>query len=104
MNQQPLSITVEAGPEAVLVRVVGDITASASGELEDAISPHVQAAGPDVIVDLRATSYMSSTGLATLVQMNTRARRAGRTLRLRDPSPHLERMLTIANLRAEHTA
>jgi len=93
-----MEILVEQAADRVIVRVVGDVTASRSGDLEDRVVPSVGAGLPPVDIDLAGMSFLSSTGLAVLVQLARRAKQAKRVLRYARPSAHIERMLRIANL------
>lgn len=98
MNENPLSITVDAQPSATIVRVVGDLPASQAGVLEDTVVPLLSGPAGDLEVDLAGVTFLSSTGLAVLVQLARRAKQAKRVLRYARPSAHIERMLRIANL------
>ncbi len=98
MKETPLAITVDEQHSLVVVRVTGDVAASQAGSIEDTVLPHVSSAGVDVHVDLSGMTFLSSTGLAVFVQLMRRAKQAKRTLRFTNPSPHIERMLRIANL------
>ena len=98
MKETPLGITVDEQPSLTVVRVVGDVPASQAGAIEDTVLPHLTGPGVDVEVDLSGLTFLSSTGLSVLVQLMRRARQAKRTLRYTRPSPHIGRMLRIANL------
>lgn len=98
MSETPLSITIDEQPALTVVRVVGDVPASQAGTVEDTLLPHLAAPGVDVEIDLSGLTFLSSTGLSVFVQLMRRAKQAKRTLRYTRPSPHIERMLRIANL------
>lgn len=98
MSEAPLSITVDEQPSTTLVRVSGDLPASQAGALEDAVVALLGGPGSDIEMDLSGVTFLSSTGLAVLVQLVRRAKQAKRTLRYSRPSAHIERMLRIANL------
>ncbi len=93
-----MEILVEQAAERVTVRVVGDVTASRSGDLEDRVLPLVGAGQPRIDVDLCRMSFLSSTGLAVLVRLMRQARQHKQPMHLLDPVPHIERMLRIANM------
>lgn len=98
MNETPLSITIDEQPSSTLVRVAGDLQASQAGVLEDAVVSLLGGPGCDIEVDLSGVTFLSSTGLAVLVQLVRRAKQSKRTLHYSKPSAHIERMLRIANL------
>lgn len=98
MSESPLSITVDEQPSLTVVRVVGDVPASQAGAIEDTVLPYLAGPGVDLEVDLSGLTFLSSTGLSVLVQLMRRAKQSKRVLRYRRPSPHIERMLRIANL------
>jgi len=63
------------------------------------VEQHLQAGTTHFIVDLSATPGMDGAGLAALVSLFTRVRRAGGTVKLiRSTSPAVERMLRLTQL------
>jgi len=98
MSETPLSITVDEQAAATVVRVAGDLPASQAGVLEDTVLPLLAGPGTEIEVDLSGVTFLSSTGLAVLVQLARRSKHAKRALRYSRPSAHIERMLRIANL------
>jgi anti-anti-sigma factor len=98
MKDTPMEILVEQSPERVTVRVIGDATASRSGDLEDRVVPLVGAGLPAVDLDLSEMSFLSSTGLAVIVRLMRQARQVKQPMRLMNPVAHIERMLRIANM------
>jgi anti-anti-sigma factor len=98
MKDTPMEILVEQAADRVIVRVVGDVTASRSGDLEDRVVPSIGAGLPPVDIDLAGMSFLSSTGLAVLVRLMRQARQHKQPMRLLSPVPHIERMLRIANM------
>ena len=93
-----MEILVEQSADRVTVRVVGDVTASRSGDLEDRVVPFVGAGLPPVDIDLSGLSFLSSTGLAIVVRLMRMARQGKQPMRLMNPVAHIERMLRIANM------
>jgi anti-sigma B factor antagonist len=61
-----------------------------------------QAAGKvDVVIDLTHLRFIDVSGLNVLIQAARRARAAGGTLVLREPSRHVRRLLGVLGLDAE---
>jgi len=80
-----MEILVEQAADRVIVRVVGDVTASRSGDLEDRVVPSVGAGLPPVDIDLAGMSFLSSTGLAVLVRLMRQARQHKQPMHLLRP-------------------
>ena len=98
MKDTPMEILVEQAADRVTVRIVGDPSASRSGDLEDRVLPLVGAGLLPVDLDLSGMSFLSSTGLAVIVRLMRQARQAKQPMRLLNPVSHIERMLRIANM------
>lgn len=96
-----MEIVVEEHPDRLSVRVVGDATASRSGDIEDRVLPLMGAGRPPIEIDLSAMGFLSSTGLAVFVRLVRQARQSKQQLRLLKPVPHIERMMRLASLPLE---
>lgn len=95
-------LVVESRPDSPVGWVV-----SADGEVDLATSPRLRTAlleaieaHPSVLVDLRAVTFMDSTGIATLLAAAEAARRRGATLVV-DPSRTVRKVLELVGA---HTA
>lgn len=80
----------------VTLRIRGEVDLSSSPRLRDTILERL--AGADLDIDLSATNYIDSSGLATLVEGLKRSKKAGREFRLVDPSEAVLRVLRLARL------
>ena len=68
----------------------------ASAEALDAEVARVEATDANrIVVDLAGLDFMDSTGLHVLLALNTRSQDNGHRLRLRRPSPAVDRVLQI---------
>jgi anti-anti-sigma factor len=83
--------------EISVVEVVGDVDLSTAPQLKEALTQATDA-GQDVIVDLRAVTYMDSSGFGTLLGATKRLRPVGSTVYLVGANPNIERMLEITRL------
>jgi len=92
-----VSVTVIAGGSAV-VEVTGDIDCYSSPQLRGALLELAGAGVADVVVDLRRSPFVDSTGLGVLVGGKRRFRSEGGDLVLRSPSPATVRLLGVAGL------
>lgn len=79
------------------LRLSGDLDASTVQLLASRLNPLPGTTGP-VTVHLGRVSYIDSIGLSELVAAYQRAGRAGRGLRLTDPSPAVVRLFEAAGL------
>jgi anti-sigma B factor antagonist len=88
-------ISSESVPEGVRVRVAGELDLDSSERLRDAASEAIDAGASELTVDLRGLTFMDSSGLRTLVELDRRATRAGVTLRLVRPPPPAAKVLEM---------
>jgi anti-sigma B factor antagonist len=54
--------------------------------------------GGETVLDLSRVSFIDSTGIALLVSISATAREHGWPLELRDPSPHVDRLITLTGV------
>jgi anti-sigma B factor antagonist len=52
----------------------------------------------ETVLDLSRVSFIDSTGIALLVSISTTAREQGWRLDLRDPSPHVDRLIKLTSV------
>lgn len=69
----------------VTLALHGDLDMRTLGKLSDRLSEHVTQGATDVIVDLRALTFLDSSGLRLLIQLHDRSRQEGWKLRLVHP-------------------
>lgn len=86
----PFSVLVDhAGPDAVVVSVIGEIDLLTASPLREHLSK-VLAAGPrHVVIDLTHTSFLGATALSVLMSIRRVATQQGTTLRLAAPKRSL---------------
>ncbi len=80
-----------------VVSVSGDVDLVSSPELRRVLDDALEVS-PHVVVDVGDMSFIDSSGLSTLVDVQRRAREAGGGLTLRRPSRMLSRLLHITRL------
>jgi anti-sigma B factor antagonist len=78
--------------------VHGEVDLATAGELSRAGAVVLNDGQRALIVDLRAVSFMDSTGLAALVTLSKHTAQAGGHLSIRDPSPRVCQVLRITGL------
>jgi anti-sigma B factor antagonist len=87
-----------AEPQVEVVEAVGAVDLASVPQLRDAISEHIVAGRTNLLVDLRAVTYVDSTGLGVLVGASKAVHAAGGSLRLVCDNPRLLRLLRITGL------
>lgn len=98
MSDSPLEIDIKEEGATVRIAVRGDVTASRAGDLEDRVLPVLDGPATRIELDLSGMLFLSSTGVAILLRLFRRARQGQREFAVLNPTPHIERMLRIANL------
>ena len=68
MELHPLQVTVEALPGVAVVHVVGDVSALNIDPFRQGIATAIAKKSPKLVIDLTNTAFLSSPGLAVLVQ------------------------------------
>lgn len=85
-----------------LERHDGTMVVSVAGEVDMATAPELREwlaqTGGHVIVDLRAVSFLDSSGIGALVEASSRLVEAGGDLRLRKPQPIVRQVLEVTGL------
>lgn len=86
------------GTDTMRVAVAGAIDVSSAFDFDDALRRVERDAPGQLVVDLRGLEFMDSAGLARLVALHTRCRRASRRLTLVRGPRVVERLLSLARL------
>jgi anti-anti-sigma factor len=94
----PGALTIELHPEGHHLDVVlaGEIDASSCEALRESLA-EVPPDCDQVTLDLAAVTFMDSTGVAEIVRTAQRLE-PHRVVRLRNPHPHVERLLELTGL------
>lgn len=92
----PFRISTVAQDGRQVVTPEGELDLTAAPQLEEHLL-RVLAEG-DAVLDLSRISFIDSTGIALLVSVSGTARERGRRLELRDPSPHVERLINLTGV------
>ena len=94
----PLDVRVEDHHGAAVVHVRGELDLSTCEQVETALAQAEGANPPTLVLDLSGVSFMDSTGVRTLLQADSRARRDGRRLLLIAPPEPAARVLRVTLL------
>ena len=98
MQPQPLAVSVEQVQGATVVRVSGDATATAVDGLRKSIASAIAAKPPVLVIDLSGCAFLSSPGLAVLVQSMQLTQRGGGKLVLAGANDRVRGIFEIARL------
>ncbi len=91
-------VTGSDQPGVAVLAVRGEIDVATAPEFHASLSDLI-AEGPEVVmVDLRAVSFIDSTGLGVLVGAEKEMREGGRDLRLVVTQPQITRLLSLTGL------
>jgi len=86
-----------AGAQPV-VRLVGDVDMATSPAVKNALAELVEGGHLAVVVDLSEVTFMDSSGLHVLVDMQRRLSDAGGKVVLRKPGPAVGKLLQITGV------
>jgi anti-sigma B factor antagonist len=92
---EALQVETEVLPGAGLVRLTGELDLAGAGRVTGAVE-RVSEAGRPVVLDLRAVTFIDSSGVRTLLDIE---RGAARRLALLSPSTPVLRVLELTQLR-----
>jgi anti-anti-sigma factor len=99
-----LAVDSEIRPEAVLVRVTGEIDSSTAGELRSQLEASLLQANTHesrlLIVDLQGVTYFGSAGLNAVLDCYKQGLRAGTSVRLVADNDLVVRPIEVTNLDA----
>ena len=98
-SNKSFELTVQdKGAGIVQVAVAGAIDLGCAYDFDDALRRVERDAPSRLVLDLRALEFMDSAGLARLIALHTRCRRASRRLTLVRGPRVIERLLALARL------
>ena len=89
--------TSRAG-DVLLFRVKGDIDSAAIDALRHARIVYAEGSARDVVVDLGGVSFMDSSGVGWLIELDLRARERGGSVVVVEPSVRVRELLGLVGL------
>ena len=98
VSESGLNVFVSAKGSTVTLSFSGDIDATTAGVFAESILASVEAGQCTVIIDLRAVSFMDSTGINALVQAKRLAHRRLADLCIDGLSDNVRRVLELAGV------
>ena len=95
----PFAVEVEPHREIVSVRPRGELDLATTDLLRDRIQDLVAAGSPRVLLDLRGVTFIDSTGLRLVLELERWSRADGWTLGVVDGSPEVGRIFDLTGVR-----
>jgi anti-anti-sigma factor len=93
-----VGVVVEFDERSCVLRVAGDEDRATQSLRRRPLSRVLCAARRDVVVDLSELSFADSSLMLDLAMVARRLRQAGRRVVLRDPQPHIQRLIELVGL------
>jgi anti-sigma B factor antagonist len=97
MVSGPLNIELHPEGEHLEVVLTGEVDVSSCEALHDCLAQGA-ASYDEVVLDLAGVTFMDSTGVAEIIRTAQHLEPDGRTFRLRNPHPHVLRLLEVTGL------
>jgi anti-anti-sigma factor len=98
LQTRRFSARVEPVPDAVRIRLGGDIDVAADADLADAYAQALSLGARRVTLDFGGVGYINSTGIALIVRLLAEARRDGREVHAVGLSEHYREIFRITRL------
>ena len=102
MEQKPFSAKVTftpvAAPNTAVIALQGDINIAAESQMNAAYTEAEQHASPMILLNFSNVNYINSTGIALIVGLLARARKAKRQLVVAGLSPHYQEIFQLTRL------
>lgn len=98
MDDRRFGAEVLTGPDAVRVRMRGDLNGQADDTLGSAYVAVAAAGTTSLTLDFADVGYINSTGIALVVRLLADARRDGRAVRATGLTPHYREIFRITRL------
>jgi anti-sigma B factor antagonist len=99
ITRGPLTIDVDAGLEACVIRLVGELDMSGIAVLEDELDRVLTGGSQRVVLDLESLSFVDSTGLSCLVRAARHWALNGDRLRMRPAAGEVDQLFRATGVR-----
>lgn len=98
MNREPLNIETRHEQDAIVVSPSGDIGYTEATQFRDSLRRAHDERAPRIVVDLSRVDFMTTPGLASLVEALQTAKKRGSKLVLCSLTPKVRAVFEIARL------
>lgn len=99
-EDEPFSLSLSHEDDIAVVAVQGTVDLYTARELRDLLNEAVPQAQGRVVLDLSATTFFDSTGLAAIIAAHQRAERIGGRLVVVNVDAEIARLLAVSGLDA----
>jgi len=99
-EDEPFSLSLSHEDDVAVVAVQGTVDLYTARELRDLLNEAVPQAQGRVVLDLSATTFFDSTGLAAIIAAHQRAERIGGRLVVVNVDAEIARLLAVSGLDA----
>ncbi len=96
-----MPITKKTSPDSVELFVAGRIDGAAANELEISVLEASREGARTIYVNLSEATFLCSAGLRVLLQYWRQMKTGGKALRVANPSPEVDAVLTMTGFRAQ---
>jgi len=96
-----MAITKKTLPDSVELFVAGRIDGAAANELEISVLEAAREGAKTIYVNLSEATFLCSAGLRVLLQYWRQMKNNGKALRVANPSPEVDAVLTMTGFRAQ---
>jgi anti-sigma B factor antagonist len=93
-----LEVQLRPDRNRVIVEVGGELDLASAGTLQEALDNLLEVGWQSIVLDLRALSFIDSTGLSLLLETDRACGRAGAAFAIVDGSPVVARLLELTGL------
>jgi anti-anti-sigma factor len=94
----PFDLTEQPLPRGLVLAVAGELDLATAPELRERLGAAVDAGAAEIVVDLRAVTFMDSIGLAAVLHARSRLREDGRLALVVAPDSYVHLVLEIAGM------
>lgn len=97
-THQQLAIELQPDGDRVAVSLAGELDIATVGRVEEQVDQARSTGFAEVVLDLRAVTFMDSTGLRLLLRLDAAARAEGFAFRIADEDGPVRRLLELTGL------
>jgi anti-sigma B factor antagonist len=98
MTEQSFDLAEDRTGEMPVIAITGEVDLATAPLLRERLDAHLDGGASSIIVDLRGTTFLDSTGLGVLVNVLKRCREAGGELHLVISEPRILKLFAITGL------
>jgi anti-anti-sigma factor len=94
----PFDLTEQPLPRGLVLSVAGELDLATAPKVRERLAAAVDSGATEIVVDLRAVTFMDSIGLAAVLHARSRLREGGRLALVVAPDSYVHLVLEIAGM------